>query len=79
MVISTLSGLSQLHLFRGFHSTPHHAVLSWLKWPLHFLSWLPQLHLFRGFYCSPHHAVHLFRCFYSSPASVFRVEMTITF
>ena len=36
MVISTLSGLSQLHLFRGCHSTPHHAVLSWLKWPLHF-------------------------------------------
>ena len=64
MVISTLS---QLHLFRGFHSTPHHAVLSGLKWPLYFLSWLPQLHLFRGFYCSPHHAVHLFRGFYSNP------------
>ena len=53
MVVSTLSGLSQLHLFRGFHSTPHHAVLSGLKWPLHFLSWLPQLHLFRGFRSSP--------------------------
>ena len=50
MVTSTLSGLSQLHLFRRFHSTPHHAVLSWLKWPLHFLSWLPLLHLSRGFY-----------------------------
>ena len=56
MVISTLSGL---HLFRGFYNSPHHAVLSGLKWPLHFLSRLSQLHLFRGFYCSPHHAVHL--------------------
>ena len=64
MVISTLSGLSQLHLFRDFHSIyPHHATLG-LKWPLHFLSWLPQLHLFN---CSPHHAVHLFRGFHSSP------------
>ena len=90
MVISTLSGMSQLLLFRGFHSTPHHAVLSWLKWPLHFLSWLPLLrgfyssphhavHLFRGFYSSPHNAVHPFRGFYSIPASVFTVEMTLTF
>ena len=31
MVISTLSGLSQLHLFRGFYSSPHNAVLSGLK------------------------------------------------
>ena len=35
MVISTLSGLSQLHPFRGFHITPHHAALSGLKWPLY--------------------------------------------
>ena len=56
-VISTLSGLSQLHLFRGFYNSPHNAVLSGLKWPLHFLSGLSQLHLFRGFYNSPHHAV----------------------
>ena len=32
MVISTLSGLSQWHLFRGLNS-PHNAVLSGLKWP----------------------------------------------
>ena len=79
MVISTLSGLSQLHLFRCFYSTPHHTVLlgcfcsevcivalimqlviSWLKWPLHFLSWLSQLHLFRGFHCTPHHVASAF-------------------
>ena len=64
MVISTLSGL---HLFRGFYNSPHHVVLSGLKWPLHFLSRLSQLHLFRSFYSSPHHAVHPFRSFYSSP------------
>ena len=41
MVISTLSGLSQLHLFRGFYSSPHHAVLSGLNDPYSsYLGWL---------------------------------------
>ena len=58
----------------------HYMDLQKLKYNGNFnLIWVVSVASVQGFYSSPHNAVHPFRGFYSIPASVFMVEMTLTF
>ena len=41
--ISTLSGLAQLHLFRGFYNSPHNECFHIIPWPVQKIRLIRQI------------------------------------